>query len=64
MGVSCMSKKEKKQKAVKDWQTDVKLDIPEEEIIKALDSVNILKVKDSTKLNYDTKSLIIIFRQK
>ena len=27
-----MSKKEKKQKAVKDWQTDVKLDIPEDEI--------------------------------
>ena len=27
-----MSKKEKKQKAVNDWQTDVKLDIPEEEI--------------------------------
>ena len=27
-----MSKKEKKQKAVNDWQTDVKLDIPEDEI--------------------------------
>ncbi len=32
MGVSCMSKKEKKQKSVNDWQTDVKLDIPEDEI--------------------------------